>query len=74
MFNKHPTFGLKTTKRKHTRGCPGITRCVVLRAVKMWHAFAWIKALCSVVGAFIYGTSLTMEAAGLRNVGCPLPH
>jgi hypothetical protein len=71
MFNKHQAFGLKTkkkkkktTKKKHTRRCPGITSCVVLRAVKMWRAVAWIRALCSVVGAFIYGTSQKMEAAG----------
>jgi hypothetical protein len=37
---------------------------VVLRAVKMQLVVAWIKALGSVVGAFIYGSSLKMEAAG----------
>jgi hypothetical protein len=62
--NEHPTFGSKVTKGKHALGCTGITRWEVLMAVKMWLAVVWVKALCSVIGAFLYGTSLKMEEAG----------
>lgn len=43
-------------------------------AVKMWLAVVWVKALCSVVGAFIDGSAQKMEAAGNPNIGYHLPH
>ena len=48
--------------------------CEVLMAVKMWLAVVWVKALCSVVGAFIDGSAQKMEAAGNPNIGYHLPH